>query len=97
MCIDVHVLSVIKASENYDTIAEGMKGSLDQINRLLQQPHITINDEIYDVELFLCSDYKVHSYLYTVPWCKHVQTSDDFTFDGTEESNLTVCLCLVQG
>ena len=24
MCIDVHVLSVIKASEKYETIAEGM-------------------------------------------------------------------------
>ena len=62
MCIDVHVLSVIKASEEYETIAEGMKGSLDKINSLLKDPHITINDEIYDVELFLCSDYKVYTY-----------------------------------
>ncbi|XP_065903646.1 uncharacterized protein [Dysidea avara] len=79
MCIDVHVLSVIKASEEYETIAEGMKGSLDKINSLLKDPHITINDEIYDVELFLCSDYKMILLLmglkkassqYACVWCK---------------------------
>ena len=60
MCIDVHVLSVIKASEDYENIARGMKGSLDKINALLKHPHIEINDEIYDVEIFLCSNYKVY-------------------------------------
>ncbi|XP_065907727.1 uncharacterized protein [Dysidea avara] len=76
---DVHLLSVIKASEEYETIAEGMKGSLDKINSLLKDPHITINDEIYDVELFLCSDYKMILLLmglkkassqYACVWCK---------------------------
>jgi len=33
---DVHVLSVIKASEEYETIAEGMKTSLDKINAFLK-------------------------------------------------------------
>jgi len=56
---DVHVLSVIKAAEDYNNIAEGMKGPLDKINALLRDPHIVINEEVYDVELFLCSDYKV--------------------------------------
>jgi len=60
LCIDVHVLSVIKAAEDYENIATGMKGSLDKINALLKNPHIIINDEVYDVELFLCSDYKVN-------------------------------------
>jgi len=53
------VLSVIKAAEDYENIAEGMKGPLDKINALIKNPYITINQEIYDIKLFLCSDYKV--------------------------------------
>jgi len=54
------ILSVIKAAENYDTIAAGMKDSLDKINALLKDPYIVINEDLYNVELFLCSDYKVN-------------------------------------
>ena len=50
---------MIKAPETYKNIAKGMKRSLDKINALLNDPHIVINDVIYDVEMFLCSDYKV--------------------------------------
>jgi len=48
-----------KTSEEYETIAEGMKTSLDKINRLLKDPHLVIDGEVYDIEIFLCSDCKV--------------------------------------
>jgi len=56
---DVHVIAAMKASEEYETIAEGMKTSLDKINRFLKDPHLVIDGEVYDIEIFLCSDYKV--------------------------------------
>ena len=61
--LDVHVISVIKAEENYENIAQGMKGSLSSINRLISDPYIIIEEETYEVEIFLCCDYKVISYL----------------------------------
>ena len=57
--IDVHVLSVIKAAETYDNIAQGMKEPLEQINQLIKKPSIKINGQDYEVEIFLCCDYKV--------------------------------------
>jgi len=59
---DVHVVAVMKASEEYETILEGMRETLDKINRLLKDPHLLVNGEVYDIEIFLCSDYKVRIY-----------------------------------
>jgi len=52
----VHVLSVIRAQETYENKAEGMKGSLEQINEVLTNPFVNIQGEMYEIELFL---YKV--------------------------------------
>ena len=54
----MQVVSVIKAEETYENIAEGMRISLQQINALIAKPNIVIYDEVYDLEFFLCSDYK---------------------------------------
>ena len=57
--IDVHVILVIKAEENYENKAQGMKGYMSSINRLISDPYIIIEEETsYEVETFLCCDYK---------------------------------------
>ena len=56
---DVHVILVIKAEETYENIGQGMKESLSSINSLIKDPYITIDNETYEVETFLCCDYKV--------------------------------------
>jgi len=50
----------VQASEDYKNRAKGMKGSLDKVNALLKQSHIEINDEMYDIEIFVCSNYTAH-------------------------------------
>ena len=57
--LDVHVLSVLKADETYDNIAQGMQTPLKQINDLIKAPNVSINGKTYEIEIFLCADYKV--------------------------------------
>ena len=70
---DVHVILVIKAEETYENIAaQWMKKSLSNINSLIKDPHITIDNETYEVETFLCCDYKVINYIHTNTACMYL-------------------------
>jgi len=56
---DVQMVSVINAAETYENISKGMKNSLQQINEFIEKPSIEIDDDVFHLEFFLCSDYKV--------------------------------------
>ncbi|XP_065887713.1 uncharacterized protein [Dysidea avara] len=93
---NVQVVSVIKAEETYENIAEGMRISLQQINALIAKPNIVIYDEVYDLEFFLCSDYKMILMLmglkqasckYACVWCK-VEDSNRWDTDVNDSMYL---------
>lgn len=62
---DVQIVAVIKASEDYENLAEGFSDVFSEINQLLENPTININGEMYTFEFYLCCDYKVCVCSYT--------------------------------
>ena len=60
---DIHTISVIKTTENYENIATGFQYSFTEINQLIQDSHITVAGKAYHLNFFLCCDYKVASYI----------------------------------
>ena len=62
--LDLHLVAAIKAAENYRNISVGFANIFNEINRLIDNPSLTINGIDYEVEFFLCSDYKVCNICY---------------------------------
>ena len=59
---DSTTFAVIKAKEEYETLALGFKECFQQLNRIINNGVITINHKIYGLKCFMCCDYKVHKY-----------------------------------
>ena len=51
------------APEKYDNLSNGFKDVFDEINELITHPLVTINDEEFKFKFYICSDYKVCSYI----------------------------------
>ena len=64
---DIHVIAAIKADETYENLKVGFGDAIKTINSLIQVPVLLVQDELYELEFFFVSDYKV-SYVLTV--CK---------------------------
>ena len=59
----LHTFAIIKVKENYDGIAEGHEECFNSINEMLKTPEVVVEGKKYDLEFFLCCDYKVSSYI----------------------------------
>jgi len=55
----VHTIAAVKVNEDYNSIAEGFSDCFETINEAIANPHVTINGITYNLEFFLCCDYKV--------------------------------------
>ena len=62
---DIHTISVIKTSESYVNITTGFQYSFTEINELIQGSQITVAGKTYQLNFFLCCDYKVTSYIHS--------------------------------
>ena len=60
IALDLHLVAAIKATENYENVSVGFANTFNEINQLIYHPTLTINGIDYEVEFFLCSDYKVN-------------------------------------
>ena len=60
MHLDIHVVAAIKAAENYENVSVGFRNIFYEVNRLIENPTLTIDGIIYNLEFYLCSDYKVN-------------------------------------
>ena len=58
--LDLHIVAAIKAAENYQNLSVGFKNIFYEVNRLIQNPELMIDGIIYELEFYLCSDYKVN-------------------------------------
>jgi len=59
--LDIHVVVAIKAAENYSNISVGFRNIFYEVNRLIQDSALMIDGINYDLEFYLCSDYKVNT------------------------------------
>ena len=57
--VDVHTIAAVKVKENYEGVAEGYEECFQYINEVLAKPEIMIAGIKYQLEFFLCCDYKV--------------------------------------
>ena len=52
-------IAIVKVKEDYEGIAEGYDSCFEEINRFIRRPEINIKGIDYQLEFFLCCDYKV--------------------------------------
>jgi len=57
--VAIHTIAAVKVKEDYNGIAEGYSDCFETINEVISSPQITINGVDYNLEFFLCCDYKV--------------------------------------
>lgn len=57
--VDICTIAAVKSSESYDNLAIAFKNVFDDINNMIENPHLTIGETTYTLELFLTADYKV--------------------------------------
>jgi len=57
---DIHTIATIKASENYENVAQGFRDAFNDINQMIVNPVILVNGKNFNVVFYLCSDYKVY-------------------------------------
>jgi len=57
--LDIHVIAAIKADETYDNLKTGFGDVINSINSLIQAPVLVVDEELYELEFFFVSDYKV--------------------------------------
>ena len=55
----MYTIAVIKTKEDYNGICEGYANCFKTINQIIRDPKIAIKGVIYNLEFFLCCDYKV--------------------------------------
>jgi len=60
---DIQIIAAIKGSEKYENLATGFRDVFNEINHYIANPRIQIEDEEYKLIFYLCSDYKVASYI----------------------------------
>ena len=61
-----HTVAIVNGAEKYVTIAESFADVFRDVNEIIEDGHITIEEEKVSVEVFLSGDYKViSSLLYT--------------------------------
>ena len=53
------MIAVLRAKEDYESLAEGFKETFSAINKYIHKPSIQIKDREFMLEFFLCADYKV--------------------------------------
>ena len=58
---DVHTIAVIKAKEDYNGMCEGYVNCFETINQIIRDSKIIIKGVTYNLEFFLCCDYKVYN------------------------------------
>lgn len=68
ICIGIHTVAIIRASEDYETISEGFKDFFQSINDLVNNPLITVDGVQYELKLFFCCDYKVSCSIAAYAW-----------------------------
>jgi len=56
---DIHIVAATKAAENYRNVSVGLN-IFFEVNRLIESPTLTIDEIVYTLEFYLCSDYKVN-------------------------------------
>jgi len=86
------VIAVIKADETYDNLKIGFGDAIKTINSLIQVSELLVQDELYELEYFFVSDYKV-SYVFTV--CKPSLKKEPLslsTFQTLRAYNLYFCM-----
>ena len=48
--IDIQTIAVMKASEDYDNLAQSFKDVFETINYLIEHPTVEVNGQLYPVE-----------------------------------------------
>ena len=61
---EVHTIAAIKAAESYENLSIGFKNVFEDINNIVDNPHIMVLGKEYKLLFFLSSDYKVTIYIY---------------------------------
>ena len=54
-----HTVAIVNGAEKYETIAESFADVFRDVNEVIEDGHITIEEEKVPVEIFLSGDYKV--------------------------------------
>jgi len=62
--VAVHTIAAVKVKEDYNGIAESYADCFETINEAIANPHVTIYGINYNLEFFLCCDYKVSDIQY---------------------------------
>lgn len=63
---ETHTVAIVNSAEKYETIAKSFADVFRDVNEIIEDGHITIEEEKVSVEIFLSGDYKViSSLLYT--------------------------------
>ena len=59
LVIGVYTFAALNGSESYDTIKDGFQPVIKEINDVIAESKVVINENVVELKIFLCADYKV--------------------------------------
>ena len=64
--LGIHTFAVLRGTENYEVLRDGLKPVIDEINELIDKGSVVLsNKRVVDVNIFLGGDYKVFTEIET--------------------------------